>query len=65
MRAPDSHGTDCSSCGIWIADTGDWFCEECGEPTCERCGRFDHVEEVFLCPECFSKEGPKKDDDKK
>jgi predicted RNA-binding Zn-ribbon protein involved in translation (DUF1610 family) len=54
-------GDECSSCGNWIPDTGSaWVCDECHEPTCERCGRFDHVEEVFLCPECFKKESPKK-----
>jgi hypothetical protein len=58
-------GTDCEFCGIWIQDTGDWFCEECGQHTCERCGRFDYVEEVFLCPECFAKEGTSKEDDSK
>ena len=50
-------GHSCSSCDIWIQDTGDWYCEDCGEPTCERCGYVDHVEDVFLCPECFLKEG--------
>lgn len=49
-------GSDCEFCGLWVHDTGDWFCEECGQSTCERCGKFDHVEEVFLCPECFAKE---------
>lgn len=53
-----SDGDYCSSCGIWIQDTGNsWFCEECGEPTCQSCGKFDHVEKVFLCPECFKKPG--------
>jgi predicted RNA-binding Zn-ribbon protein involved in translation (DUF1610 family) len=53
-------GEHCFSCDFWISATGDWYCEECGEPTCERCGKLDHVEGLFLCPECFVKEGPKK-----
>ena len=54
----EGSGYECDFCFVWIQDTGDWFCEECGKPTCERCGKFDHVEEVFLCPDCFSKESP-------
>lgn len=57
-------GDPCDSCGLWIQATGDWFCEECDLPTCERCGKLDHVEEVFLCPECFIKEGPLKNGSK-
>lgn len=53
----EAAGDTCTTCGFWIQATGDWFCEECGQPTCERCGRLDHEEEVFLCPECFAKEG--------
>ena len=53
----EAAGNSCAACGFWIQATGDWFCEECGQPTCERCGRVDCVEEVFLCPECFTKEG--------
>lgn len=51
-------GAECEFCGIWIQMTGDWECEECGQNTCDHCGKFDYVEQIFLCPECFSK-GPK------
>ncbi len=52
----EDDGYDCKHCTRWIQDTGSWFCEECDVPTCERCGKFDHVEKVFLCPDCFCKE---------
>jgi predicted RNA-binding Zn-ribbon protein involved in translation (DUF1610 family) len=52
-------GDCCSSCGFWIQATGDWFCEECGIPTCERCGKVEDQEFLFLCLECFSIEGKK------
>jgi len=47
----------CSYCGFWVSDTGDWFCEECHEPTCERCGKYEDEEEVYLCLDCFLKDG--------
>ncbi len=52
----EDEGYECNHCTRWIPDTGNWFCEECDTATCERCGKFDHVEKVFLCPDCFSKE---------
>lgn len=58
----EADGSSCSFCTLWIQATGDWFCEECGQATCERCGKLDCVEEVFLCPECFVKEGPTKNE---
>lgn len=54
MTTKESDGYNCAACDCWIQDTGNWFCEECDVPTCERCGKLDHEEEVFLCPECFS-----------
>lgn len=54
MAPKEDDGYDCGTCDRWIQDTGNWFCEECGIPTCERCGKLDHEEEVFLCPGCFS-----------
>lgn len=50
----EDEGYNCSECNRWIQETGDWFCEECKLPTCDRCGRFDHVEDVFLCPDCVT-----------
>jgi len=55
----EAAGNSFNFCCVWIQDTGDWFCEECAQAACERCGKFDCEEEVFLCPECFNKEGPK------
>ena len=52
----EAAGDSCSACGFWIQATGDWYCEECRLPTCERCGRVDCEEDLFLCPDCFSKE---------
>jgi len=51
----EADGESCTACGFWIQATGDWFCEECGYSTCERCGR--DCEDLFLCPDCFLKEG--------
>ena len=45
----------CSFCGIWIQNTGNWFCEECNQAVCNGCGTVDH-EDGLLCPECFAKE---------
>lgn len=59
MPMDEAAGDSCTSCTFWIQATGDWFCEECDQPTCERCGVVEDEEDVFLCPECFSKEGNK------
>jgi len=57
MMDHEAAGYSCAACDFWIQATGDWFCEECGLPTCDRCGRFDERDSLFLCPDCFLKEG--------
>ncbi len=52
----EAAGYNCQHCTRWIQDTGDWFCEECDTPTCERCGKLDDEDNIFLCPECFVNE---------
>jgi hypothetical protein len=59
MPPKEVDGYICASCGFWIQNTGDWFCEECTLPTCENCSRVDHKDNLLLCPDCFSKEGKK------
>ena len=56
MFDDEASGDYCSNCGFWVQNTGSWFCEECGLPTCERCGYVEDEEELFLCFECFTKE---------
>ncbi len=52
----EDDGYTCLHCTQWIQDTGNWFCDECKFPVCERCGTYDDEEDAFLCPDCFETE---------